>query len=78
MPQLNIHLTPEMQDNLRDLMRLRRMATKSEAVRAAVREAVERERAACHSADFRSWLGLANQAPHNPDPRFSSDDDLWR
>ena len=27
--------------------------------------------------DFTSWIGLALKAPLNPQPRFSSDDDLW-
>jgi hypothetical protein len=30
-----------------------------------------------HTTDFRSWIGLGNAAPQNPNPRFNSDDDLW-
>ena len=27
--------------------------------------------------DFSEWLGLGTQSPENPEPRFSSDQDLW-
>lgn len=27
--------------------------------------------------DFLAWLGLGNQAPLNPAPKFASDDGLW-
>lgn len=77
MPQLNMHLTPEFQQSLADYMRLRHLKTKSEAIREAVREALERERSRRRTADFTTWLGLANRVPQNPHPRFSSDDDLW-
>ncbi len=77
MPQLNIHLTPEFQKNLTEYMRLQRLRTKSEAVRHAVREALERARSQRRPADFTAWLGLGNRAPQNPHPRFPSDDDLW-
>ena len=29
------------------------------------------------TTDFRSWLGLANRAPENPNRRFHSERDLW-
>ena len=77
MPQLNMHLTPEFQQSLADYMRLRHLKTKSEAIRQAVREALERERSRRRTADFTAWLGLANRVPQNPHPRFTSDDDLW-
>ena len=77
MPQLNIHLTPEFQRSLVEYMRLRHLKTKSEAVRQAVSEALERERSRRRAADFATWLGLGNRAPQNPRPRFHSDDDLW-
>lgn len=78
MPQLNIHLTPEFQLNLSEYMRLRHLKTKSEAVRQAVIEALERERSQRQPADFSTWLGMALDAPLNPKPRFASDADLWR
>ena len=77
MPQFNMHLTPEFQKSLADYMRLRHLKTKSEAIRQAVRDALERERSRARAADFKTWLGLANRAPGNPHPRFASDDDLW-
>lgn len=77
MPQLNVHLTPEFEEALAEYMRIRRVRTKSDAVRLAVREAVEREHRQRSAPDFSRWLGLARQAPENPTPRFQSDDDLW-
>ncbi len=77
MPQLNIHLTPEFQQYLREYMRLRQLKTKSEAVRQAVREALEKARASRPKADSQSWLGIGNRLPQNPQPQFSSDDELW-
>lgn len=77
MPQLNIHLTPEFQQSLAEYMSLRHLKTKSDAVRQAVREALELERSRRRTADFTTWLGLGNRVPRNPHPRFHSDDDLW-
>ncbi len=77
MPQLNLHLTPEFEEALDELMRLRQLRTKSEAVRLAVLETAERERRRRSPADFSSWLGLGRQTPVNPKPRFRSDADLW-
>lgn len=77
MPQMNIHLTPEFQQSLLEYMRLRHLKTKSEAVRQAVQEALERERSRRQTTDFTTWLGMGNRAPQNPHPRFQSDDDLW-
>jgi len=76
MPQLNIHLTPEFEEALSEYMRLKRVKTKSDAVRLAVQEAVEREKRLRIVPDFSQWIGLALQAPLNPHPRFRSDDDL--
>jgi hypothetical protein len=75
---MNIHMTPELERCLARLMRLRKIATKSEAVRLAVREAAERAARARSATDFRDWLGKGNEAPANPRPRFAGDDDLWR
>lgn len=78
MSQLNIHLTQEFEHRLSRLMRVRQIKTKSEAVRIAVEETLERslERGA-PATDFHSWIGLGCKAPLNPLPRFRSDDDLW-
>jgi hypothetical protein len=77
MAQLNINLAPEFQDNLEKLMRLRRIASKSEAVRLAVKEAVERETTKKPQTDWRALIGWANQFPENPNPKFESHDELW-
>lgn len=77
MPQMNLHLTPQFEEDLRRLQRLRGVPSKSEVVRMAVRETLERELHAAPRADFRAWLGLGRQAPLNPSPRFATDADLW-
>jgi len=77
MSQLNIHMTEEFERRLSQLMRMRGVKTKSEAVRLAVAEAVQRELDKGETADFRSWLGAALEAPLNPAPRFRNHDDLW-
>lgn len=78
MSQLNIHMTPEFEDALSEYMKLKRVRTKSDAVRLAVQEAVERERRLKIVPDFSRWVGLARSVPENPSPRFHSDDDLWK
>ena len=78
MPQLNIHVTPEFAENLRRFMGLRGLRTKSEAVRVAVHESLEREQRASCPSQFGSWRGMAVSSPLEPKPRFASDDDLWR
>lgn len=77
MPQLNVHLTARFERDLARLMRLRGLRSKSEAVRVAVAEALERAQGLGMHADFASWVGAA-KAGANPAPRFRSDDDLWR
>jgi Arc/MetJ-type ribon-helix-helix transcriptional regulator len=77
MAQLNVHVTPEFEEALARLVRLRKLASKSEAVRVAVRETLERETQRAGGPDFRSWIGAARKVPLNPRPRFRSDDDLW-
>jgi Arc/MetJ-type ribon-helix-helix transcriptional regulator len=77
MSQINVHLTAEFEQALAELMRLRQIKTKSDAIRAAVQEALERERRRKETPDFSRWIGLGTKAPENPSPRFCSDDDLW-
>lgn len=77
MSQLNIHLTPDFEQKLSQYMKIRGIRTKSDAVRMAVQEAVEREQRLRQTPDFSSWIGLGKEAPENPSPRFNSDDDLW-
>ncbi len=78
MAQINIHVTPEFEKAIAQLMRKRGIRTKSEAIRIAIHEALERTRRARGATDFREWVGLAKAAPVNQRPRFKSDADLWR
>ena len=77
MSQLNIHLTPDFEAALTKLMQVRGLRTKSEAVRLAVQETLERESRARKVLDFAELRGLANKATPNPHPRFPTHDDLW-
>lgn len=78
MAQLNMHVDAEFERDLAELVSLRRAPSKSAAIRLVVREAVEREHRTARTSAFSSLRGLALKAPVNPDPRFSSDDDLWK
>lgn len=79
MGQLNIHLNERFEKAILRLMKLRGLKTKSETVRTAVEEALERaEKRSRQGENYREWLGLGIGAPLNPSPRFQSDDDLWR
>ncbi len=76
MSQLNIHITPAFEQTLEKFMRIRKIRTRSDAIRIAVAEALERTMPS-RAPDFSNWLGCANVAPLNPAPRFGSEDDLW-
>lgn len=78
MAQLNMNVTPEFDQALAELMRRRDLATKSEAIRVAVQEAVARLRGGQQRVDFREWIGAGLAVPPNPSPRFRSDDQLWQ
>jgi hypothetical protein len=75
MKQLNVNVTPEFERDLRQYMKKRGLATKSDAVRQALHEAVRRGSSA--SCDYRSWLGLGLRAPLRNERRFKSEDELW-
>jgi Arc/MetJ-type ribon-helix-helix transcriptional regulator len=75
MAQLNLNVTAEFDAALKSLMRSRGIRSKSEAIRIAVQETAQK--CTGERRSFSSWLGMANQAPVNPRPRFSGDDDLW-
>jgi len=77
MAQMNFHTTPDFEEALARFMRLRGISTKSEAVRVAVREGLERALSDTGCADFHDLVGLATRAPLAPEPRFSSHDALW-
>jgi len=78
MSQINLHVKPEFERDLTRFMRLRGLRTKSEAIRLAVREGLERARATPAGKSFSSWAGAGLAVALNPAPRFESDDDLWR
>ena len=78
MSQINLHVDKECEAALRRLMRARGFRSKSEAIRAAIREGAERATGGASGEELAGWLGAGNRAPRNPRPRFKSDHDLWR
>jgi Arc/MetJ-type ribon-helix-helix transcriptional regulator len=76
MKQLNVNITPEFERDLRRVMKVKGLKTKSDAVRQAVREAAERAHPT-KKYDFRSLIGIALGGKENPNPRFKTEDDLW-
>jgi len=75
--QLNINQTPEFEADLHRLMRVRKITTKSEAIRLAVRESLERSLQETSSVNYREWIDLAKGEGENLQPRFRSHDELW-
>ncbi len=75
MKQLNLNVTPEFARDLRTFMKARKIKRKSEAIRVALEEAATRIRG---DFDFRSLIGLAVDDNPNPNPKFKTDDDLWK
>jgi hypothetical protein len=78
MAQLNINMTPEFERALQRLMKARNIATKSEAVRVAVFEVLDRERTRPSPERFRGLRGVGLQAPPRERRKFESEDDLWK
>ena len=76
MPRLTLQTTPEFEEDLKRIMEQKTLKTKSEAVRFAVHETAARLKA--KSFNYSKLLGLGNVGPTNPNPRFKSDDDLWK
>jgi Arc/MetJ-type ribon-helix-helix transcriptional regulator len=77
MKQINLNVTPEFERNLNAVMRTRGIASKSDAIRIAVREAAERLKESSPPDDFREWIGIGLKAPLNHTPRFKDEDALW-
>jgi len=77
MAQININLTPAFEENLARYMQIRGIRSKSEAIRIAVQEGLERSIAGQSEVDFTSWVGSALGEGESVAPRFSSDGDLW-
>lgn len=77
MAQLNINLKPDFEKDLREYMEKTGIGQKSEAIRQAIREALERLEAYPLDVDYLHWIGFGLKAKINPKPRFRSEDDLW-
>jgi hypothetical protein len=78
MSQLNIHITAAFEHDLRKFMRMRHLKSKAEAIRTAIKEGLEHAMPQIKPLDFSSWEGLGKQIPVNKNPKFHSDDDLWK
>jgi hypothetical protein len=76
MRQLNVNVTPELEADLRKLMKQRNLTRKSDAIRLAVHEAAAKGDAS-RDYDYRMWLGQGLRAPLRRKPRFRSEDELW-
>lgn len=74
---LNLNMTPEFERALQRLMRGRGIASKSEAVRVAVLEAADRDRARVRPVAFQELRGAGVRAPVRTKRRFAGEDDLW-
>lgn len=70
-------MTADFEKALGEYMRKLHITQKSEAIRRAVREAVDNLRRSTKSTDFHEWIGLGLKAPLNRKPRFLSEDNLW-
>ena len=76
--QLNLHMTPGFEKALTKFMRLKGIRTKSEAIRVAVQEGIERLTTRGKRTDFGTWIGAGTSAPVNPKPHFRDSADLWK
>lgn len=74
MAQINLHTTPEFEQQLGELMRLKSISTKSEAIRMAVAAQAKAAQMSQQRRDFSALIGLF--APEQTG-RFANDDALW-
>ncbi|MBX6322182.1 MAG: hypothetical protein IRY94_10170 [Rhodospirillaceae bacterium] len=72
MAQINMHTTPEFEEDLATLMKARGLRSKSEAIRLAVREAAAPYRARRH--DLRPLIGFVEKLPGGRRTRRRSED----
>jgi Arc/MetJ-type ribon-helix-helix transcriptional regulator len=77
MRQMNLQITPAFDEELARYMRLRKLPSRSEAVRTAVHEALQASLGPTRASDFAALVGFAAEESENPARRFRSDDDLW-
>ena len=78
MTRLRVQMDPDFERDLTDLMHLRGIANRSEAIRIAVRECIRHSRQQAGESDFKRWWGAALAAPVSSRLRFGSDADLWK
>ena len=76
-PQLNINISDDFQQDLEAFMQARGIKTKSEAVKLAIKEAANLARRQ-QSSDYQSWLGSGLKAELNEPLRLQTEDDLWK
>ncbi len=77
MPQINLNVTPQFREDLERLIRLRGLSSRSQAIRIAVREAVERVLTATPGGGVASLRGIGLAGARRT-RRFRDDDDLWQ
>ena len=74
MPQINLHTTPEFEQQLSLLMRLKSLPSKSEAIRVAVAAQAKAAQQGHLRRDFSALVGMFKPRQSG---RFSSDNELW-
>ncbi len=74
MAQINLHTTPEFEQQLGVLMRLKSISTKSEAIRLAVAEQAKAAQLSQRRRDYSALIGMIKPEQAG---RFASDDALW-
>ena len=77
MPQFNMNIAPAFEMILKEFVRVRKLKSRAEAIRLAIKEGLDRAQGAHKVTDFHSWIGLGNETPTNGQPRFRSEDELW-
>ena len=77
MSQVNINVDEEFLKKLNQLMIYWSCKNKSETIRTAVDNCLERELRKPSQTDFNSWIGLGSVGDNNPSPMFSSHEALW-
>ncbi len=77
MAQLNLNMTEQFKKDLEKYMKKRGLKTKSDAIRAALREIVI-SISAVQETDFDSWLGAGLKAETKTRRKFKTEDDLWK
>lgn len=77
MSQLNMHVSPDFEKNLKFYMKKTGLGSKAEAIRRAVQVALELVKKESQRPDLSSLLGIGLKHSPNKSPKFKSHDDLW-